>query len=123
MCDTFWRSLFVGYFLRTLAMRDEVVLFFCSSGKMDAIFRSPDIYTHTRERSRNCIRGSKADGVKVLPYPVFCGFCLWKGILTNAFFEICPGVRPAVQKAIALESVDFAPPKMRGSKKRDIPLL
>ena len=43
--------------------------------------------------------------------------------MKNAFFEICPGVRPAVQKAIALESVDFAPPKMRGPKKRDIPLL
>ena len=35
------------------------------------------------------------------------------------FFKICPCVRASVQKPIALESVDFASPKMVGSKKRD----
>ena len=32
---------------------------------------------------------------------------------------MCPCVRPSVQKPIALESVDFASPKLRGSEKRD----
>ena len=37
-------------------------------------------------------------------------------------FEIA-FVRPSVQEPIALESVDFASPKMGGSQKKDIPLL
>ena len=38
-------------------------------------------------------------------------------------FRVRACVRPSVQKPIAIESVDFASPKMGGSKKRQIPLL
>ena len=80
-----------------------------------------------------------AEGVSVLSYPFFVGFQSWKGILKNVcphfqlldfrvgahFSKLCPRVRapvrPSVQKPIALKSVDFASPKMVGSKKRHIP--
>ena len=44
-----------------------------------------------------------------------------KHIFQNLSVRAC--VRPSVQKPISLESVDFASPKMVGSKKREIPLL
>ena len=43
-------------------------------------------------------------------------------ISKNAFFKIA-SARPSVQEPIALESVDFASPKMGGYQKKDIPLL
>ena len=67
-----------------------------------------------------------ADGVRVLSYPFFCGSTPWNGIPKNVFFEIAfvrAGIRPSVQKPIALESVDFAASEMVGSKKRRIPFF
>ena len=45
-----------------------------------------------------------------------------KGDFVKRIFQNL-SVRPSVQKPVALESVDVASPKMRGSKKRHIPLL
>ena len=57
------------------------------------------------------------------PTPFFLDFVRKRGCRKTHFSKMRPCVRPSVQKPIALESVDFASPKLRGSKKRQISLL
>ena len=79
------------------------------------------MHSSEKRHSRNWLRASKAEGARVLSYPIFFGFRSWKEILKNAFFKnvsvrVRASVRPS--RRPALESVNFASPKMWGSKKR-----
>ena len=54
--------------------------------------------------------------------PFLLDFSRGRGFRKIVFSKLRLSVRPSVQKPIALESVDFASPKVMGSRKRDIPL-
>ena len=71
-------------------------------------------YAHGDRAGLDSVRARQKER-EFFPIPFFLDFVRGGGISENAFFKIAPArscVRPSVQKPKALESVDFASPKL-----------